>query len=182
MAYLLAALLVKPGDELCLLMNNTIVKDLQSENAFVVMTALTLLRYFLSDSLITHIIPILRKLTKHGTAIISRKSYLVLFNIHQAYGAHLPDIKSLAVEALGSSEPPVMFAGLSMVYSVVVGNPHQNKELTKRLADILKDILEHKYPKEYDYHRIPAPWSQVQLLKMLEALGRNDQQASALIY
>lgn len=30
MAYLLAALLVKPGDELCLLMNNTIIKDLQS--------------------------------------------------------------------------------------------------------------------------------------------------------
>lgn len=131
------------------------------------MTALTLLRYFLSDSLITHIVPLLRKLTKHSTAIISRKSYLVLFNIHQTNREHLPDIKGLAVEALSSSEPPVMFAGLSMIYSIVMGNPHQNKELTKRLAEILKDILDHKYPKEYDYHRIPAPWFQVQILKMM---------------
>ena len=131
------------------------------------MTALTLLRYFLSDSLITHIMPILRKLTKHSTAIISRKSYLVLFNIHQTNREHLPDIKGLAVEALGSSEPPVKFAGLSMIYPLIMGNPHQNKELTKRLAEILKDILDHKYPKEYDYHRIPAPWFQVQILKMI---------------
>lgn len=30
MAYLLAALLVKPGDKLCVLMHNTILKDLQN--------------------------------------------------------------------------------------------------------------------------------------------------------
>lgn len=131
------------------------------------MTALTLLRYFLSGSLITHIIPILKKLTKHSTSIISRKSYLVLFNIHQTFREHLPDIKAAAVEALNNNDPPVMFAGLSMIYSIVISNPHQNKELTKRLAEILKDILDHKYPKEYDYHRIPAPWAQVEILKMM---------------
>ena len=48
MAYLLAALLVKPGDKLCVLMHNTIIKDLQTENTFVVMTSLTMLRYFLT--------------------------------------------------------------------------------------------------------------------------------------
>jgi hypothetical protein len=48
MAYLLAAMLVKPGDELGMLMNNTIVKDLQSDNTFAIMIAQTMLRYFLS--------------------------------------------------------------------------------------------------------------------------------------
>ena len=48
MSYLLAALLVKQGDDIGLLMNNTILKDLQSDNTFVVMTTLTLLRYFLT--------------------------------------------------------------------------------------------------------------------------------------
>lgn len=85
MSYLLAALLVKPGDELGLLMNNTITKDLQSENAFVVMTTLTLLRYFLTPDLVVNIIPQLRKLLKHNTSIIRRKSYLVLYNINQNY-------------------------------------------------------------------------------------------------
>ena len=75
-----------------------------------------------------------------------------------------------------------MFAGLSMVYPLVMTNPHQNKELSKRLAEVLKGILDHKFPKEYDYHRIPAPWTQVNILKMMEALGRNDQPTSLLFY
>ncbi len=83
MAYLLAAMLVKPGDHLGLLMNNTIIKDLQSENLFVVMIALTMLRYFLTSDLIPNIIPFLKKLSKHGTGIIKKKSYLVLYNIYQ---------------------------------------------------------------------------------------------------
>jgi vesicle coat complex subunit len=48
LSYLLATLIVKPGDELQLLMNNTINKDMQSENLFIVMVALTMIRYFLS--------------------------------------------------------------------------------------------------------------------------------------
>lgn len=167
MAYLLAALLVKPGDELCLLMNNTIIKDLQNDNSFVIMTTLTLLRYFLTDYLVSHILPILKKLIKHPTSIIRRKSYLAFYNIHQRFSHHLMDIKTYAVEALNDQESPVVFAGLAVIFSIIMKNPHQNKELTKKLVEILWHILDHKYPKEYDYHRIPAPWAQIDLLKML---------------
>jgi vesicle coat complex subunit len=83
MAYLLAAMLVKPGDTLGLLMNNTLSKDLQSDNLFVIMIALTMLRYFLTADLIPNIIPIIKTLTKHHTSIIRKKSYLVLLNIYQ---------------------------------------------------------------------------------------------------
>lgn len=41
-------MLVKPGDKLNLLMNNTLLKDLNSENLFTVMIALTMIRYFLN--------------------------------------------------------------------------------------------------------------------------------------
>ena len=87
MAYLLAALLVKPGDELCMLMNNTIAKDLHTENSFIIMTTLTLLRYFLTEQLISQIMPTLKKLTKHQTSIIRRKTFLVLYNIYEKYNA-----------------------------------------------------------------------------------------------
>ena len=52
MAYLLAALLVKPGDDLGLLMSNTIIKDLKADNTFILMTSLTMLRYFLSEDIL----------------------------------------------------------------------------------------------------------------------------------
>jgi AP-4 complex subunit epsilon-1 len=40
----------------------------------------------------------------------------------------------------------------------------------------------HKYPKEYDYHRVPAPWMQIEILKVLGKLGNNDPRASGKIY
>lgn len=163
-------------------MNNTILKDLQSQNTFVVMTTLTLLRYFLTDDLVGHILPILKKLLKHQTSIIRRKAYLVLMNINQSFPHLFAQIKPLVIEALNDSETPVIFAGISMLYKSILNNPHQFKDTTKKLVEILFNILEHKYPKEYDYHRIPAPWTQITLLQMLQSLGKNDQQASSLMY
>ena len=84
-------------------MNNTISKDLHSENTFVIMTTLTLLRYFLTEQLISQIMTILKKLTKHNTSIIRRKSFLALFNIYQNFNSELPDIKSFALEALNDA-------------------------------------------------------------------------------
>jgi AP-4 complex subunit epsilon-1 len=39
-------------------------------------------------------------------------------------------------------------------------------------------VIEHKLPKEFDYHRMPAPWIQMRILKILEILGKGDQKAS----
>ena len=84
-------------------MNNTIAKDFHSENTFIIMTTLTLLRYFLTEQLISQIMTILKKLTKHNTSIIRRKSFLALFNIYQNFNSELPDIKSFALEALNDA-------------------------------------------------------------------------------
>ena len=43
---------------------------------------------------------------------------------------------------------------------------------------ILKQVVEHKLPRDYDYHRIPAPWIQMKLLEILAFLGADDKTAS----
>lgn len=182
MAYLLAALLVKPGEDMGLLMSNTIIKDLQSENLFVIMIVLTMLRYFLSSDLIALIAPFLRKLSKHQAGIIRKKTFLVYLDVYQNYPLALPEIKQLALEACSDTDPPVLFAGVAIFNRIVRSSPEDFKDVVKRLVEILQNILDHKYPKEYDYHRIPTPWHQIQLLQLLELLGKNDQAASALIY
>jgi AP-4 complex subunit epsilon-1 len=47
---------------------------------------------------------------------------------------------------------------------------------------ILKQVIEHKLPKEFDYHRMPAPWIQMKLLKILELLGKGDAKTSEHCY
>lgn len=54
--------------------------------------------------------------------------------------------------------------------------------MTDDFCRILRDIILHKYPKEYDYHRVGAPWMQIEILKVLAMLGRNDPRISNKIY
>jgi AP-4 complex subunit epsilon-1 len=46
----------------------------------------------------------------------------------------------------------------------------------------LKQIIDHKLPKTYDYHKAPAPFLQIKLLKVLGVLGANDKKASEEMY
>ncbi len=52
------------------------------------------------------------------------------------------------------------------------------KDLVSSFVSILKQITDHRLPREFDYHRMPAPWIQMKLLRILSLLGRADQTAS----
>jgi AP-4 complex subunit epsilon-1 len=47
---------------------------------------------------------------------------------------------------------------------------------------ILRQVIEHRLPRDFDYHRIPAPWIQMKILEILSVLGADDQKASELMY
>jgi AP-4 complex subunit epsilon-1 len=82
LSYLLASLLVKSGDDLQLLMNNTIMKDLQSDNIFVIMIALTMIRYFVNQDNLEHFIPKILTHLKHKMAVVRKKALLALYNFY----------------------------------------------------------------------------------------------------
>lgn len=64
-------------------MNNTIVKDLKSENLFACMIALTMIRYFLNNENLDDFLPQIIKLLKSPTSVIRKKSLLVIFDIYE---------------------------------------------------------------------------------------------------
>lgn len=47
---------------------------------------------------------------------------------------------------------------------------------------ILKQVIEHKLTRDYDYHRMPAPWVQIKILQILAMFGANDLRTSEQIY
>eukprot|EP00953_Heterococcus_sp_UTEX-ZZ885_P016485 9270-Heterococcus_DN1.PRE.3 len=69
----------------------------------------------------------------------------------------------------------VMGASLCLLYDLVKADPAPYKDLVPSFVSILKQITEHRLPREYDYHRMPAPWIQMRLLQA-------DQTASEGMY
>lgn len=65
--------------------------------------------------------------------------------------------------ALCDPAPSVMGASLHLIHALAKQDKESWKDLVPSLVSILKQIIEHRLPREYDYHRIPAPWLQVRI-------------------
>ena len=75
-----------------------------------------------------------------------------------------------------------MASSLPLILELARANVVAWRDLVPHLVSILKQIVEHRLPKDFDYHRIPAPWVQMNLLRILSVLGRGDKASSEGMY
>jgi AP-4 complex subunit epsilon-1 len=75
---------------------------------------------------------------------------------------------------------------MGSVLNVIEGmgkeDPVKFKDLIPSLVSILKQIGEHRLPSDFDYHRVPAPWMQIRLVRILSLLGQGDAASSSGMY
>jgi len=60
--------------------------------------------------------------------------------------------------ALCDKDPSVMAASLNHYVDMCKLKPQEHKDLVPSLLIILKQVTDHRLPRDYDYHRMPAPW------------------------
>ncbi|KAL6009380.1 hypothetical protein ACLOJK_022609 [Asimina triloba] len=102
------------------------------------------------------------------------------------------DTRRVIVEAIGNNEdekqrlcdndPGVMGATLCPLFDLIQADVNSYKDLVISFVNILKQVAEHRLPKSYDYHQMPAPFIQIRLLKIMALLGSGDKQASGNMY
>ena len=126
-----------------------------------------MLRYFINEDIGADIISALRKMLKHKMSMIRRKSLFVMFNIYQQLPHLVEDMRELVLAAFNDPETPVVFGALSLLKRLMEEDHIVFKPQTQKFAEILEKILDHKFPPEYDYHKVPAPWMQIDLLLIL---------------
>ncbi|XP_058150182.1 AP-4 complex subunit epsilon-1 [Dasypus novemcinctus] len=180
--YLAVSLFLHENHELLLLLVNTVVKDLQSTNLVEVCMALTIVSQIFPREMIPAVLPLIEDKLQHSKEIIRRKAVLALYKFHLIAPNQVQHIHIKFRKALCDRDVGVMAASLHIYLRMIKENSSGYKDLTGSFVTILKQVVGGKLPIDFNYHSVPAPWLQIQLLRILGLLGKDDQRTSELMY
>lgn len=180
--YLAVSLFLNESHELLLLLVNTVLKDLQSTNLIEVCMALTVVSQIFPKDMIPAILPLVEEKLNHPKEIIRRKAVLALYKFYLIAPNQVQHIHNKFRKALCDKDPGVMTASLHIYLQMIQEKPEGYKDLTASFVTILKQVVGGKLPMDFNYHSVPAPWLQIQLLRILSLLGKNDQSTSEVMY
>ncbi|XP_026110031.1 AP-4 complex subunit epsilon-1-like [Carassius auratus] len=180
--YLAVSLFLNEGHELLLLLVNTVLKDLQSTNLIEACMALTVVAQVFPKDMIPAVLPLVEDKLSHPKEIIRRKAVLALYKFYLIAPNQVQHIHGKFRKALSDRDPGVMASSLHIYLQLIRESPDSYKDLTGSFVTILKQVLGGKLPVDFNYHSVPAPWLQIQLLRILSLLGKEDQSTSELMY
>ncbi|KDO29264.1 hypothetical protein SPRG_19925 [Saprolegnia parasitica CBS 223.65] len=172
--YLTCSLTLSPAHEFRFMIINQLQRDLQSPNHLEVCSALMAVCKLVTVEMIPAVQPMIMEALRHEIELVRKKAVMALHRFHQLNPDSVADMGDTLRRTLCDRDPSVMGAALCLLHDVA--------DLVPSYVSILKQITEHRLPREFDYHRIPAPWIQIRLLKILALLGQADQTTSEGMY
>jgi AP-4 complex subunit epsilon-1 len=113
---------------------------------------------------------------------VKKKAVMCVHRFHQIDPTTISTLGAPIRKALCDSNISVMAASLNLFLDLCASKASAYKDLVPDFVSILKQVIEHRLPRDYDYHRMPAPWVQLKLLQILAVLGASDKNASEGMY
>ncbi|KAJ1490707.1 adaptin N terminal region-domain-containing protein, partial [Baffinella frigidus] len=192
--YLASSLFLDADSELLILLVNTLQRDLRSANPWEVCAALSAATKLIGADTVPAVIKMVKDVFAHNDAHVRKKALMALHRFMSTSPEAVTDCMDQFKRSLTDRDPSVMSAGLNGLFELAKANPRSYAGLVPSLVSILKQVIEHRLPRDYDYHKMPAPWLQVEttlkcervvqikLLKILASLGHANQKASEEMY
>lgn len=182
--YLVSCLFLDPKhSELMLLLINTIQKDLRSSNLLEVSFALVVVSRLANVEMAPVLVPLVTPLLAHQSEMIRRRAVIGFHRLVQIGSDISPQtIHQVMRKSLCDSDPGVMSVGLNLLFDLSAVDADACEDLVPSIVGILKQVIDHRLPRDFDYHRMPAPWIQIRLVALLARLGRGNEEASVLMY
>jgi AP-4 complex subunit epsilon-1 len=180
--YLAVSLFLHEDHEMMLLLINTLQTDLKSTNVVEVCIALTTIAKVMNASMIPAVIADVEKLLDHPREIVRKKAVLALHRFYSRDPKSISHLQDNLRKALCDSDPGVMVASLNVFFAMRTTALGLLKDLCGSFVDILKQVIERALTRDFDYHKVPAPWMQIKLLRLLALIGADDQRASESMY
>ncbi|KAG4403612.1 hypothetical protein GLYMA_01G153200v4 [Glycine max] len=174
--YLAVTLFLSDDHDLIILIVNTIQKDLASDNYLVVCAALNAVCRLINEETIPAVLPRVVDLLNHSKDAVRKKAVMSLHRFYLKSPSSVSHLLSNFRKRLCDNDPGVMGASLCPLFNLVSDDVHSYKDLVVSFVNILKQVAEHRLPKTYDYHQMPAPFIQSDSHNLkymgIDALGR----------
>jgi len=180
--YLAASLVLSPDHEFRFMLVNRMQQDMKSANMIESTTALMGVCRLVTADMVPAVIGDVIKLLGHDMDPVRKKAVSALHRLYQLDKSSVIDHYPKIRRVICDKDPSVMGASLGLILDLAKDDTSQWKDLVPSLVSILKQVVEHRLSKDFDYHRIPAPWLQINLLRLLAVLGRGDQSCSEDMY
>ncbi|KXZ54496.1 hypothetical protein GPECTOR_4g561 [Gonium pectorale] len=182
-AYLALTQFLDCNNQLVLLLVNTLLSDMKSDNYLIVCTALVATTKLIGADLVNAVYPVVVERLRHPKEHVRKKAVLALHWFASLDPRRDGPLAGVELDKhfrtmLCDKDPSVMSAALCALHDCIKADPRPYKNLIPSFTSILKQVSEHRLPKSYDYHRFPAPFIQIKLLKILAALGAGDRASS----
>ncbi|XP_062599525.1 AP-4 complex subunit epsilon-1-like [Saccostrea cucullata] len=182
--YTTAMLLIHQDQELALLLMNTIQKDLSSTNILDNCIALSAVCHLVRSEVgaISMFLPLVQKKLQHPRELVRMKAaccILRFIRIIPSYQRHLEDN---CRKLLYDKDPGVMSIGVKIQLELLKGGNQNSQNLTSDLIKIQQQIMNRSLPSSFEYHGIPLPWLQIDILRVLAVLGRANKKNSEDMY
>lgn len=182
--YLVCGACLPPDHEFRFMLVNQMQRDLQSANVLECSGGLLACTNLITADMVPAVHTEVTKLIAHDSATIRKKAIIALHKFHQlAPEVTTPEeLHDILRRVLCDKDPSVMGSSLNVIQTMSIIDPGPFKDLVPSLVSILKQIGDHRLPSDYDYHRVPAPWMQLKLVRILGILGCADRIASNGMY
>lgn len=166
--YLVCSACLSPEHEFRFMLVNQMQRDLQSSNVLEICGGILAASALITEDMVPAVSSEVVKLVTHESDTVRKKAILTLHRFYQL--APETVVREELVEKLRKvlcdRDPSVMGSGLNVIEALAAEDATVFKDLIPSLVSILKQIGEHRLPSDYDYHRVPAPWLQMKLVRM----------------
>eukprot|EP00359_Climacostomum_virens_P008216 CAMPEP_0204903846 /NCGR_PEP_ID=MMETSP1397-20131031/4513_1 /ASSEMBLY_ACC=CAM_ASM_000891 /TAXON_ID=49980 /ORGANISM="Climacostomum Climacostomum virens, Strain Stock W-24" /LENGTH=781 /DNA_ID=CAMNT_0052072551 /DNA_START=1123 /DNA_END=3468 /DNA_ORIENTATION=+ len=182
--YLTASLCLSPESQMLILLVATLQRDLKSPNYLERAAALIAISKLVNPGLVHALLDPVVHLLSDENEVVRKKAVMVLHKFIRLTPDMATEYSQRFKAALCDRDPSVMAASLNYFYDMLKNEANRPyfKDLIPSFVVILKQVIDHRLPRDYDYHRMPAPWIQIKILEILGFLGADDQRASEQMY
>jgi AP-4 complex subunit epsilon-1 len=182
--YLVCGACLSPTHEFRFMLVNQMQRDLQSSHVLEICGGLLACTKIITGDMVPAVSGEVMKLIEHGSETVRKKAIICLHRCHQIAPEAVTenDMVEKLRKVLCDRDPSVMGCSLSVIEAMALSDTTPFKDLIPSLVSILKQVCEHRLPADFEYHRVPAPWIQIKIVRILGLLGRNDATASSGIY